>query len=198
MSIRDAVVETCEHWRIMPQLAEPVIKELYNEHKPLPRGFAIPMSGNNSDWCACMVSEALTQAYLTAGKENPYREVSAQYLFEKLNKDYGSETVGEFVRVGDIIFYDWNNDGGQNHTGIVVDLVELSGKVIGAKVCEGNVNDRMYLRTITFGLKVNGCYPVYIPIVYPDEIPEPPDSLNETLKQILNYCKAIEKLIENL
>lgn len=194
--IRDDVVSICEHWRCMPELAEPIIKAEYNKRKPLPRQFAIPMSGANSDWCACMVSEAISQAY----EENPYREVSAELLYQKFDKAFGHDSTGKFVRVGDIVFYDWNNNGTQDHVGIVVELIESAGKVVGARVCEGNVNDRMYRRDITFGTKVKNCYPTFVPISYPDEeATESPDTqeIKDTLKQILNYCKAIEKLIEN-
>lgn len=201
--IREEVVKICTNWHNMPELAEPIIKAGYNARKNLPRGFTIPLSGANSDWCACMVSECLSEAFDKYGIENPYREVSADKLHKLFAKDFGTDSTGNYCRVGDIVFYDWNNNGVSDHVGIITSLVEKEGCVIGAKVCEGNINDRMYIRTIRFGEKVNGCYPKFIYVVYPDEESDSgegdtTEEVKETLKQILNYCKAIEKLIENL
>lgn len=188
MSIRNEILKTVKYWLDMPELAEPYIKAEYNRRKPLPRGYAIK---DNDAWCACMVSEALSQC----DPDNPYREVSAHKLYEMLRKEFGYELSTEYIRCGDVVFFDWNNNGTMDHVGIVYGIQE-DGTVV---TIEGNINDRMYMRYYKDGVSVNGCkLPIYIPMVYSDEDTSAKEEKPESPEYIITEIRRLLDKLEQM
>lgn len=125
-----------------------VIIDTYNSHKPLARGYKVTYA---DAWCATFVSAVsikLGYTYIIP------TECSCEKMIA-LFKNLGCwiENENRTPKAGDIIFYDWQDDGkGDNkgnsdHVGIVE---KVSGTTI--TVIEGNKNDAVERRTI----KVNG------------------------------------------
>lgn len=126
------------------------IIDVYNSHKPLARGYAVKYT---DAWCSTFVSAvAIKLGYTDIIPTECGCEKHIQ-----LFKDIG-EWVEDENRVpnpGDIIFYDWedngagDNKGNADHIGIVE---KVSGSTI--TVIEGNLNDAVGRRNIA----VNGKY----------------------------------------
>lgn len=126
------------------------IIDVYNSHKPLARGYAVKYT---DAWCSTFVSAvAIKLGYTDIMPTECGCEKHIQ-----LFKDIG-EWVEDENRVpnpGDIIFYDWedngvgDNKGNADHIGIVE---KVSGSTI--TVIEGNLNDAVGRRNIA----VNGKY----------------------------------------
>lgn len=128
------------------------IVDLYNSHKPLARGYAIKTT---DDWCDCFVSAMAVKCGHTdlIGTEVGVGKHIA--IFKQ--KGIWKESDSFVPSVGDIIVYDWDDDGrgddttGADHIGYVV---SCDGKTI--KVIEGNKGaaSEVGYRTIA----VNGRY----------------------------------------
>ena len=126
------------------------IIDIYNAHKPLARGYKVTYK---DAWCATFVSAIAIQLGYT---DIIPTECSCTRMIELL-KGIGSfvEDDAYVPKVGDIIFYDWDDSGkGENknqpdHVGIVE---KIEGDTI--HVIEGNYDDAVKRRTI----KVNGRY----------------------------------------
>ena len=109
------------------------IIDVYNSHKPLARGYAVKYT---DAWCSTFASAVAIKAELTdiipteCGCENHIQ------LFKKLGAWVEDDTY--IPKIGDYIFYDWNdsgvgnNKGYSDHVGIIV---SVSGNTI--KVIEG-------------------------------------------------------------
>lgn len=124
------------------------IIDIYNNTKPLPVGYKVKYT---DEWCATYVSAIGIEADLS---DIIFRECSCTRmidLYKKANR--WIEDDAYTPQKGDIIFYDWedngsgDNTGRSNHVGIVV---SVNGTTI--KVIEGNKNESVAYRTI----KVNG------------------------------------------
>ena len=126
------------------------IIDVYNAHKPLARGYKVKYT---DEWCATFVSAVAIKLGYT---DIIPTECGCQKMIELL-KAIGSwaEDENRAPNPGDIIFYDWEDDGdGDNrgnsdHVGIVE---SVSGNII--TVIEGNYNESVARRTI----KVNARY----------------------------------------
>ena len=126
------------------------IIDLYNSHKPLARGYAVRYT---DEWCATFVSAVSIACGLTGIMPT---ECSCSKMIE-LHKDLGrwQENDAYTPKPGDIIMYDWedngrgDNTGMPNHTGIVVAVNGTSLTII-----EGNKNEAVAYRAMT----VNGKY----------------------------------------
>lgn len=126
------------------------IVDIYNTLKPLPRGYKVKYTDS---WCATFVSACSIKAGTT---DILPCECSCQQMIE-LFKGIGSwiENDNYTPKVGDIIFYDWqdtgecDNKGWADHVGIVE---SVSLKTI--TVIEGNKNNEVGRRT----LAINGKY----------------------------------------
>lgn len=128
------------------------IVDLYNSHKPLARGYAIKTT---DDWCDCFVSAMAVKCGHTdlIGTEVGVGKHIA--IFKQ--KGIWKESDSFVPSPGDIIVYDWDDDGvgddttGADHIGYVV---SCDGKNI--KVIEGNkgYESEVGYRTIP----VNGRY----------------------------------------
>ena len=126
------------------------IIDIYNAHKPLPRGYAVKYT---DAWCATFVSAVAIRCGVT--KIIPLECGCGQMLI--LFKILGELVEDDAYRPkpGDVIFYDWqdsgigDNTGWPDHVGIVE---KVEGDII--TVIEGNKNDNVGRRT----LQVNGRY----------------------------------------
>lgn len=126
------------------------IIDVYNGHKPLARGYAVQYT---DAWCATFVSAVAIKLGYT---DIIPTECSCYYMIE-LFKKLGAwvENENRTPNPGDIIFYDWadngvgDNKGDPEHVGIVE---KVSGGTI--TVIEGNYSDSVKRRT----LSVNGRY----------------------------------------
>lgn len=133
------------------------IIDVYNSHKPLARGYKVKCKANgdkvNDAWCATFVSAVAVKLGYTAIIPT---ECSCSKMIE-LFKSLGAwnENDARTPNPGDIIFYDWedngvgDNKGNSDHVGIVE---KVSGNTI--TIIEGNYSKSVKRRT----LKVNGKY----------------------------------------
>lgn len=126
------------------------IIDVYNSHKPLARGYAVKYT---DAWCSTFVSAvAIKLGYTDIIPTECGCEKHIE-LFKKLNS--WVEDENRVPNAGDIIFYDWedngigDNRGNSDHVGIVE---KVSGSTI--TVIEGNINNSVGRRT----LQVNGKY----------------------------------------
>lgn len=124
--------------------------DIYNNCTPVPSGYKVKYT---DAWCATYVSAMGIEAGL---KDIVLRECSCNRminLYKKANR--WVEDDAYTPQAGDIIFYDWQDDGvGDNagssdHVGIVVSVNGTTMKII-----EGNYSNSVGYRTI----KVNGKY----------------------------------------
>lgn len=124
------------------------ILDIYNNHKPLARGYAMKV---NDAWCACFASAMAIAAELTDIIPTEVGCGEHIKLFQKIGR--WQENDGYTPKPADYIFYDWEDDGkgdnvgGADHVGIV-EKVE-NGTIT---VIEGNKNNRVERRAIA----VNG------------------------------------------
>lgn len=122
------------------------ILNVYNNHKPLARGYKIKTTDH---WCDCFVSACAIKA---GAVDLIGTEVGCEKhidIFKK--KGIWIEDGSIKPRVGDIIFFNWDdsnqpNDGRSDHVGIVE---QQYGNTI---VCiEGNMSEKVGRRTINVG-----------------------------------------------
>lgn len=126
------------------------IIDVYNSHKPLARGYRMKYT---DAWCCCFVSFlAIKLGYTDI---IPTEVGCGKYIDLFKQKGIWIENENRTPNPGDIIFYDWedngigDNKGNANHVGIVASVTNGNIRVI-----EGNINDSVGTRTI----KVNGRY----------------------------------------
>ena len=141
------------------------IIDTYNSHKPLARGYAVKYT---DAWCATFVSAC---AIRTGATSIIPTECSCNKMIE-LFKNIGEwvEDDAYIPKSGDIIFYDWDdngkgdNKGSSDHVGIVENV---DNNVI--TIIEGNYSNSVKRRTIA----VNGkCIRGYGVPKYEPEIKE--------------------------
>lgn len=126
------------------------IIDLYNSHKPLARGYKMKYTDH---WCSCFVSAVSIKIGYTDIIPTEVGCGKHIELFKKLGS--WVENENRTPEAGDIIFYDWDdngsgdNKGSSDHVGIVE---KVSNGTI--TVIEGNKNEEVARRT----LKVNGRY----------------------------------------
>lgn len=154
--------------------------DAYNGFKPLPRNHRMTYS---AAWCATFVSAIAIECGLT---EIIPVECGCSLmigLYKKLGR--WREDENYIPKVGDIIFYDWDdgkdfavtdNSGSPEHVGIVTDV---SGGVIA--VVEGNKGRAVGVRYV----RVNGRYirgfglPDYAKLATPEVKPAPKPSVKK-------------------
>lgn len=126
------------------------IIDVYNAHKPLARGYKVKYTDS---WCATFISACAIKAGYT---DIIPTECSCNQMIKGFqNIGRWCEDDAHLPSTGDIIFYDWqdngvgDNKGSSDHVGIVE---KVEGNTI--TVIEGNKNDAVARRT----LKVNGRY----------------------------------------
>lgn len=128
------------------------IVDIYNSHKPLARSYALKYT---DAWCAGFVSAMSIACGMTDIIPTEVGCGKHIDLFKKINS--WQESDAYVPKVGDIMFYDWNdsgigdNVGGSDHVGIVAKVV---GKTI--TVIEGNMGSNSVVGYRT--MSVNGKY----------------------------------------
>ena len=126
------------------------IIDIYNTYKPHPRGYKMTYT---AAWCATFVSAIAIKLGYT---EIMPVECSCNKMIE-LYKALGCwvENENRTPKAGDVIFYDWDDNGSGDNKG-VSDHVGIVEKVENGKitVIEGNISKAVGRRTI----KVNGRY----------------------------------------
>lgn len=146
------VVEQAKAWigRKESDNSHREIIDVYNSHKPLARGYKVKYT---DAWCSTFVSAvAIKLGYTDIIPTECGCEKHVQ-----LFKNIGSwiENENRVPKAGDIIFYDWedngagDNKGNSDHVGIVE---KVEGNTI--TVIEGNLNNSVARRI----LQVNGKY----------------------------------------
>lgn len=124
------------------------IIDLYNSHKPLARNYKVKYTDS---WCATTITALAIKCDATdiIPKECGCQEMIN--LFKKIG--CWVENDAYVPKMGDIIFYDWQDDGKGDNTGWS-DHVGIVEKVVGKTIhiIEGNRGDMVKRTTI----KVNG------------------------------------------
>lgn len=120
------------------------IIDTYNAHKPLAQGYKVKYT---DEWCATFVSAVAIKLGYT---DIIPTECSCQRMIERLKaKGIWVENENRTPKVGDIIFYDWDDNGKGDNKGFAdhVGIVEkVSKKTI--TVIEGNYNESVKRRKI--------------------------------------------------
>lgn len=167
------------------------IIDIYNNHKPLARNYKVKYT---DEWCATTISAL---AIKCGAVDIIPKECSCEKMIE-LFKKIGSwvEDENRTPKAGDIIFYDWSDNGkGDNrgwsdHVGIVE---KVSGTTI--TVIEGNYGNAVKRRTITVNAKCIRGYGV------PKYDKEQTKSIEEVAKEVIagkwgNGSERKRKLIQ--
>ena len=146
------IVELAQSWIGMNESTgtHKYIIDIYNSHSPLARGYKVKYT---DEWCATTISALAIKLGYT---DIIPTECSCQKMIE-LFKNLGSwvENENRTPKMGDIIFYDWQDSGSGDNTGWSdhVGIVEsVSGSTI--TVIEGNNACSVRRRQIA----VNGKY----------------------------------------
>ena len=126
------------------------IIDTYNTHKPLARGYKVKYT---DEWCATFVSAVSIKLGYTSIIPTECSCPKMIDLFKK--KGVWIENENRTPSPGDIIFYDWQDNGKGDNKGNA-DHVGIVEKVSGGKitVIEGNYSSAVKRRT----LSVNGKY----------------------------------------
>lgn len=147
---RNNIVKQAQAWIGCKEADESHKKiiDLYNNHKPLARGYKVKYTDS---WCAVFVSAVAIKCGYTAIIPT---ECSCPQMIE-LFKELGEWVENDAYKpsAGDIILYDWNDSGAGDNTGTPdhIGIVEkVSGNTI--TVIEGNKGDAVARREI----QVNG------------------------------------------
>lgn len=149
---RSKIVDQAKSWigRKEADGSHKEIIDVYNTHKPLARGYAVRYT---DAWCATFVSACAIKCGYT---EIIPTECGCQKMIALFkNKGRWMENDSYVPSAGDIIFYDWqdngvgDNKGHSDHVGIVE---KVSGNTI--VIIEGNMSDSVKRHS----LKVNARY----------------------------------------
>lgn len=156
-----------------------LIINTYNAHKPLARGYRVKYT---DEWCATFVSAVSIKCGATSILPTECGCEKQIELFKALNSWIEDESITP--KPGDVIFYDWNdngvgdNRGNADHVGIVE---SVSNGVI--TVIEGNNSCAVRRRT----LAVNGRYiRGYGRPKYAVETVKQPESIYKIAKEVIN------------
>lgn len=127
-----------------------VIIDTYNAHKPLARGYAVKYT---DAWCATFVSAVAIKCGATSIIPTECSCNKMIELFQKLG--CWVENENRTPSAGEIIFYDWQDNGVGDNKGYS-DHVGIVQKVVGSTiyVIEGNYSNSVGVRKIA----VNGRY----------------------------------------
>ena len=126
------------------------IIDIYNNHKPLAQGYRVKYS---DEWCATAVSAAFIKAGLT---DIGFTECSCNRMIALYKaKGLWEERDSYVPKVGDIIMYDWQDNGVGDNVGSA-DHVGLVAAINGTKltIIEGNKSEAVSYRSMV----VNGKY----------------------------------------
>ena len=135
------------------------IVDIYNNHKPLARGYKVQYT---DEWCATAVSAAFIKAGLT---DIGFTECSCNRMIDLYKaKGRWEERDSYTPKIGDIIMYDWQDNGIGDNIGSA-DHVGLVAAINGTRltIIEGNKNESVSYRSINAnGKYIRGyCLPDY-------------------------------------
>lgn len=135
------------------------IIDIYNAHKPLARGYKVQY---NDAWCATFVSTVAIKCGLTDIMPTECGCGQMVQLYYKIGR--WKESDNYVPKIGDIIMYDWDDNGRGDNTGWP-DHVGFVTDVSGSKlvILEGNLNNSVSYRNLTVNAKnIRGyCIPDY-------------------------------------
>lgn len=157
------------------------IIDIYNSHTPLARGYKVKY---NDSWCATFVSAIAIELGYTDIIPTECGCPQMLELFKKLGR--WVENENRTPSIGEVIFYDWEDDGNGDNTGNPnhVGIVEkVSGSTI--TVIEGNKNNSVARRTI----KINNKYIRGYGVPKYDTVKTSTVKINKS-NAILNWQKA--------
>lgn len=152
LSDRDKIIEQARAW-IGKKEADGSFREIidiYNAHTPLARGYRVKYTDS---WCAAFVSAVAIKCGKTDIIPTECGCGQMVQLFQKLGE--WDENEARVPNPGDVIFYDWNDNGRGDNTGWPdhVGIVEsVSGSTI--TIIEGNKSNAVGRRQ----LQVNSRY----------------------------------------
>lgn len=157
------------------------IIDLYNSYKPRARGYSVTYT---DPWCATFVSAVAIKCGLTAIMPTECGCEEMIKLYKKLGTWFENDST--IPEKGDVMFYDWDDSGSGDCTG-VADHVGLVVGVQGSTITliEGNVSDSVAYRTI----KINGRYirgfakPNYASVSDPIDIGHPSEWAKESCEK---------------
>lgn len=137
--LRQAVVDQAKYWlgRKEADQSHRVIIDVYNSIVPLPRGYRMTYT---DPWCAAFVSAVAQVCGLT---DIIFPECGCEQMIELYKQAGRWEEDDAYVpKPGDIIFYDWQDDGTGDDTGTAdhVGIVTKEASNV-IYVIEGNSND---------------------------------------------------------
>ena len=152
MELRQKLVETAKSYLGCKESdgSHRKIIDIYNSHKPLAVGYKVSYADS---WCSAFVSAMSILCGMTDILPTECGCERHTELFKKLGSFVEDDTY--VPKLGDVLFYHWNDDGKgdctgrANHIGIVT---ACDGKCI--TIIEGNINNAVGYRTI----EVNGRY----------------------------------------
>ena len=161
LQLRNKIVDTAAAWLGCKESdkSHRKIIDVYNAHKPRARGYKVAYT---DAWCATFVSAVAISCKLTDIMPTECSCSKMIALYKALGR--WEENDGHVPNVGDVVMYDWQDDGkGDNkgapdHVGIVT-CVE-NGRI---RVLEGNYKDAVAYRDLEIGGKyIRGyCLPDY-------------------------------------
>ena len=139
-----SIVSTMQTW-LKNQTSKKTIIDIYNTQSSKPRGYKVQYTDN---WCATCV----TAAFIQNGETPVFAECSCGQMVSKAkNAGIWVENEDRMPNVGDIILYDWgdngtgDNTGWPDHVGVVTEVNSSTGNFV---VIEGNKGDKMGSRTL--------------------------------------------------
>jgi len=163
---RSDVVRTCQSWVGVTEPNHQFILDIYNSHKPLARGYKVKIK---DAWCATFASAAL----ITNGWTGPTECGCEEWIKLLYEDDMWIEDDSFRPQPGDLIFYDWDDNGRGDCTGHAdhVGVVETVNG-ISMTIIEGNNNNAVRRRVIS----VNSRYirGFGVPTYESEEEPKPP------------------------
>lgn len=159
--LRKKVVSVMEGWIGSKESngSHKKIIDLYNSHTPRARGYKVTYT---DAWCATAVSAAFIKLGLT---DIGFPECSCSMMIDLYKaKGRWMEDDSYKPEIGDVMMYDWDDDGkgdctgAPEHVGIVASITGTTIKVI-----EGNIKDAVGYRTMQVnGKNIRGyCLPDY-------------------------------------
>lgn len=125
------------------------IIDIYNSHKPLARGYKVKYTDS---WCATFISALAIKLGYTDIIPTECGCGQQIELFTKMG--CWIENENRTPNVGDIIYYDWQDNGVGDNKGWA-DHVGIVEKVLGKKITiiEGNLNNSVARRTLEVNAK---------------------------------------------
>lgn len=154
--LRGAVVVRAKAWlgRKEADGSHQEIIDVYNQIRPLPRGYRMTYK---DPWCAAFVSAVGAALGLTA-TILPECACDPMIALYKASGRWATTDRITMIQPGDLIFYDWDQNGSADHVGIIVDITAS-----GYRVIEGNISDAVGYRTVArnYNLIRGFCLPDY-------------------------------------